>query len=187
MPNYTKSTKQKTQETGFTLRIYSALTTQKTKERSTGGISFTVLSKSEKGVGSGVAVFTGKLLAEQLKFKLENRCSNNQAAQLAIVKALEVIEMQLVKKNEPGRAVICTDSKITLDSIKSAKNHEHLVEKIRKRPVTLNWKIKFKWVKAHAGIYGNGNADRLANEATQNHYVTYSRIAKSAIRKETRE
>ena len=91
---------------------------------------------------------------------------------MAIVKALEVIEMQQVKNNEPWRAVIYTHSKITLDSIISAKNHENLIEEIRKRTVTLNkknWKIKFKWVKAHAGIYGNETADRLAKEATQNH------------------
>jgi len=43
-------------------------------------------------VGSGVAVFTERVLTEQLKFKLDNRCSNNQAEQLAIIKALEVIE-----------------------------------------------------------------------------------------------
>jgi ribonuclease HI len=136
-------------------------------------------------VGSGVAVFTGKVRAEQLKFKLDDRCSNNQTEQLTIVKALEVIEMQQVKNNEPGRAVIYTDSKITLDSIISAKNHEHLVEEIRKRTVTLNkknWEIKFEWVKVQAGIYGNETADRLAEEATQNHYLTYSRIPKSAIK-----
>ena len=45
-------------------------------------------SKSEQGVGSGVAIFTGKILTEQLKFKLDNACTNNQAEQLAIVKAL---------------------------------------------------------------------------------------------------
>ena len=72
-------------------------------------------------MGSGFAVFTGKVLAEPLKFKLDDRCSNNQAEQLAIIKALEVIEMQQVKNNEPGRAVIYTDSKIALDSIISAK------------------------------------------------------------------
>jgi ribonuclease HI len=44
-------------------------------------------------VRSGVAVFTWKVLAEQLIFKLDDKYSNNQAKQLAIVKALEAIEM----------------------------------------------------------------------------------------------
>jgi ribonuclease HI len=77
---------------------------------------------------------------------------------MAIVKALEVIQSQQENHNEHRSAVIYTDSKIALDSIRSAKNHNRLVEKIRKRVVTLNkknWKIEFKWVKAHAGIYGN--------------------------------
>ena len=77
------------------------------------------------------------------------------------------------------------DSKITLDSRWSTKNHSHLVEEIRKRAVTpnkKNWKIEFKWVKAHAGIYGDKIADRLVKEATQNHYVTYSGIPKSTIK-----
>ena len=45
----------------------------------------------------------------------------------------------------------------------------------------------YNTLKAHAEIYGDETADRLAKEATQNHYVTYSRIAKSAIKKEARE
>ena len=42
-------------------------------------------------------------------------------------------------------------------------------------------------MKAHAGIYGNEIADRLAKEATRNYYATYSRIPKSAIKKDTRK
>jgi len=57
-----------------------------------------------------------------------------------IVKAHEVIEKQQVNNNEHGTAVIYTDSKITLDSIRSAKNHSHLEEEIRKTAVTLNKK-----------------------------------------------
>jgi len=92
------------------------------------------------------------------------------AEQLAIVKGLEVIQSQQENQNEHRTAVICTDSKITLGSIRSAKNHNHLVEEIRKRAVNLNkknWKIEFKWVKAHAGILGKEISDRLAKEATQ--------------------
>jgi len=68
--------------------------------------NFTDGSKSEHGVGSGVAIFTGRVLTEQLKFKLDNRCSNNQAGQLAIVKALKLIETQQLNDNEHRTAVI---------------------------------------------------------------------------------
>ena len=89
---------------------------------------FTDGSKREQGVGSGVAIFTGKVLTEQLKFKLDSKCSNNQAEQLAIVKPLEAIQSQQENQKENRTAVNDTDSKITLDSIRSAKNHNHLVK-----------------------------------------------------------
>jgi predicted site-specific integrase-resolvase len=79
---------------------------------------------------------------------------------------------------------------ITLDSITSAKSHNHLAEEIRKRAVTFNkknWKIEFKWVKANARIYGNETADQLLKEATQNYHVTYSRISKSTTKKDTQK
>jgi ribonuclease HI len=67
-------------------------------------------SKSEQGVGLGFAVFTERVLREQLKFKLDNRCSNNQSKQLAILKALEVIETQHVDNDKHRTAVIYIDS-----------------------------------------------------------------------------
>jgi hypothetical protein len=53
---------------------------------------FTDGSKSEHGVGAGLAIFIQSKIAHQLRFTLHNRCSKNQAEQLAIVKALETIE-----------------------------------------------------------------------------------------------
>jgi len=47
----------------------------------------------------GVAIFVGKELAVQLRFKLDNRCSNNQAEQLATLRALRVIETTEMTQN----------------------------------------------------------------------------------------
>jgi len=46
-------------------------------------------SKNEKGVGSGVAIFVDGSLTHQLRYKLVEKCSNNQAEKLATVKALK--------------------------------------------------------------------------------------------------
>ena len=53
---------------------------------------------------------------------MDNRCSNNQAEQLAIAKALEALEKTDIEKNRPRTASIITDSKISLDSIKNVNN-----------------------------------------------------------------
>jgi ribonuclease HI len=103
-------------------------------------------SKHELGVGSGVAVFTGEELVTQLKYKLDNGCSNNQAYQLAIAKALAAIETINIEENSPRTAVIITDSRIALDSIKNLNNHSCLIEEIRKRlskQERSNWTVTF--------------------------------------------
>ena len=46
-------------------------------------------SKNEKGVRSGVAIFAHGNLSHQLRYKLAEKCSNNQAVQRAIVKAMK--------------------------------------------------------------------------------------------------
>ena len=49
-------------------------------------------SKSEQGVGAGVAIFRSGKRIKSLKYGLNKRCTNNQAEQLAIVRALEYTE-----------------------------------------------------------------------------------------------
>ena len=48
-------------------------------------------SKCDSGVGSGIAVLSDNNLTATLKYKLNGRYSNNQAEQVAILKALEYI------------------------------------------------------------------------------------------------
>ena len=83
-------------------------------------------------------VFSGNELVTKLKYKLDNRCSNNQAEQLAIAKALEALETIDIEENSPRTAAIITDSRISLGSIKNANNHSYLIEEIGRE--YLNWR-----------------------------------------------
>jgi len=61
---------------------------EETKDTSTVQI-YTDGSKSEKGVGAGIAIYMSGDLVKTLKYKLNNRRTNNQAEQLVILKALQ--------------------------------------------------------------------------------------------------
>jgi ribonuclease HI len=72
-------------------------------------------SKCEVGVRSVAVIFIGQEIAAQIKLKLNGRCSNNQAEQLAIIKALETIESINTLDNSSRKATVFTDRRITLD------------------------------------------------------------------------
>ena len=153
---------------------------------------FTDGSKNDLGVGSGIAIFLGNELTRNLKIKLDKKCTNNQAEQLAIAKALEAIETIALPENSPRSAVIYTDSKITLDSLKNITNHKSLIEDIRNKVSLLsrnNWTVEFSWIKAHAGTYGNELADLLAKAAARNRdaVTCFTKLSKRTIQSELEE
>jgi ribonuclease HI len=81
-------------------------------------------SKHENGVGSGIAMYTDDKLTHQIKYKLHNSCSNNQAEQTAILKALNTLGTIKLSQGVPRTAKIHTDSKIILLSLENPKNRK---------------------------------------------------------------
>jgi ribonuclease HI len=57
-----------------------------------------------------------------MEHRLHDRCLNNQAEQMAIVKALEAIGTIKISNNTPRTTIIYRDSRITLESLKNMKN-----------------------------------------------------------------
>jgi len=95
-----------------------------------------------------------------------------------------------VDNNTPRTVKVSTDSKITLFSLKNAKNRKYLIEEISRKTTDLekeNWRIDFTWIKAHAGHSGNELADKLAKEAIKNNEVCYNKIPKSEIERQEAE
>ena len=148
--------------------------------------AFTDGSKMNGKVGAAVVIFRKKMEVQQLKFKLHDKCSNNQAEQMAILQALkEIGEMKEIPNNE-RTAAIYTDSKVTIDLLKNNDKHGYIIEEIRKTIKILSnqyWQIHFQWIKAHVGIYGNEVADKLAKEAAEgnNMPLVYNKIPESSI------
>jgi ribonuclease HI len=121
---------------------------------------------SRKVAGAGIAVFDETNLIATQMYRLNGRCTNNQAEQLAMLKALECIQ----SRQEAGKtAIIYTDSRITLQLLTNLKRHTYLMDKIRIKAMEMErneLKVEFSWIKTHAGKKGNELADRLAKEAS---------------------
>jgi len=120
-------------------------------------------------VGAGIAIKRPGNPTVKLMYRMDTRCSNNQAEAFAILKAVEYI--QTTQTNEEDKAVtVHKDSMTTLDSLISTDIHTFLTEEVRQTVhelETREWKIRLRWLKAHAGRSGNELADKLAKEASE--------------------
>ena len=84
-------------------------------------------SKKVKGVGAGIAIFIKGKLEGQLKYKLHNNCSNNQAEQMDIVKAIEAIGNIHIRDSRLRTATKYIDSRVTIQSLKNHRNLKNLI------------------------------------------------------------
>jgi len=114
--------------------------------------------------------FKGSELVAKVKQKLDSKCSNNQAEQVAILKVLEIIELMNSHSINPRTVTVFTDSRVSLDSLYNPNNHAHLVEEIRKKVISM---VRDKWKISFHGLIGNEMADRLAKEAARSEETSY--------------
>ena len=144
-------------------------------------------SKTEKGVGYGIAIYAPGQNIRTLQFKLNKKCTNNQAEQLVILKALEFANN---KKIANKTATIYTDSQTTLAMLQNSKIHPNIIEDIRRQRYEMKkagWQLALRWVKVHAGTEGNELADILAKRAATKGTIneSYTRIPKKRGAKAT--
>jgi len=119
-----------------------------------------ISSKSDSGVGTGIGILSHNNLKATLKYRLNGHCSNNQAEQMTILKALEYLQYS---KADEKTVIVNTDSPITLQILQNQKKHRNITEQIRTKVIEMEeqeWLVEFNWIKAHARHHGNELEDR---------------------------
>jgi ribonuclease HI len=118
-------------------------------------IVYTDGSKSEESVG---AAFFNSGIARTCN--LPKQCSIFSAEAYAIKMAMEI-------PNISNELVIFTDSASCLLALEAGTSRHPWIQEIEKK--SQNRPVHFCWIPGHAGIRGNEEADRLANEARRHH------------------
>jgi hypothetical protein len=78
--------------------------------------------KNGLGVGAGIAIFLDNNLTATMKYRLNGRCTNNQAEQMAILKELECI--QYTESGEKS-VLVRTESRATLQLLEPEETYRH--------------------------------------------------------------
>ncbi|KAJ4451602.1 hypothetical protein ANN_03071 [Periplaneta americana] len=87
------------------------------------------------------------MVIHRSKYKLHEKCSNNQAEQIAILKVLQHIENVEITEETENIAVVNTDSKVTLDTLQNKNKHNPIIENIKRELKKLErqqWTVLFR-------------------------------------------
>jgi len=93
---------------------------------------FTDGSKIGGKVGAAEVIIKDDTVLHQSKYKLHERCSHNQAEQVAVLKAMEQIQNLQLAEDAEKIVVVNTDSKVTLDTPQNRNKHYKLIGNTRK-------------------------------------------------------
>ena len=108
---------------------------------------------------------------------------------MAILKQLDYIQHM---ESDEKIALVHTDSRITLRLLQNNKKHTNLIEQIVTKVIEMEqheWRVDFRWIKAHAGYRRNEMADQQTKEATKNKNIEecYIKIPKSFVMSKLKE
>jgi len=78
---------------------------------------FTDGSKIGGKVGAAAVIIKDEIVLHQSRYRLNERCSNNQAEQVAILKTLEHIQNLQLTEDAEKIVLVNTDSRVTLDTL----------------------------------------------------------------------
>lgn len=125
---------------------------------------FTDGSKLDARVGSGVVCLDQR---DNILWQCEIRLNDEASVFLAEAYA---IFMALQKTREDEAIGIYTDSQSVLRALESPRSYSKIIVDIKKLLRHRKY-VKFYWVKAHIGTYGNELADVAAKEATRKNQI----------------
>ena len=140
-------------------------------------------SKSDGKVGAAFIIYHKNDKILERKYCLPNSATVFQAETFAIFQA--IIALKDISQGKKGMCFIKCDSMSVLQSFKADEIHKMLTLRTIDQLNSLAYMgiyVSLFWVKAHVGVVGNEEADRLAKAACEMSVISYVPLPKSHIR-----